>query len=358
MRLIEAFELLFASVFLVASFSNIFTIPDQLNKKNSDTCGQANNAKQRKWDKRIRNSLYGLMVIGSLAGFIILILKFKKYRWILFCLSLTTYLEYTVNTYQSVSVLKDLVTSREEQPLSEREDNALLFVSNVLCLLIVTQIPQNMIEVISTCTNDILTDALTCAFYVVLLFTYLFFIFVYIPKIVYNFSFFLEKIYRKKTEKSDWIKLRNYFIGGLYNKKSPGVLTIYLINYLNTKEGLHWKIGYIFIPVIYIIDLSILVIWNLYVILCQTIGHALHLLMLLRNSLRKCFSWMIQLTTKRATAIVFRISLILALVFVVAWNRYSPIFRLFDASTAVFEFVASAIIIPIMFEWVISIKRR
>ena len=107
---------------------------------------------------------------------------------------------------------------------------------------------------------------------------------------------------------------------------------------------------------IYVIDLGVLLIWNVYAILRRIIGYILSLIVLLRNSILKGVLWILQLTTKRAVAIIFRISIILALIFVVAWNRYHPFFRLFDSSTAVFEFIASAIIIPIMFEWIISAK--
>jgi hypothetical protein len=43
-------------------------------------------------------------------------------------------------------------------------------------------------------------------------------------------------------------------------------------------------------------------------------------------------------------------------VFVVILNRYQSIFKIGDANTAILEFVASAIIIPVAFEWISSIK--
>ena len=46
----------------------------------------------------------------------------------------------------------------------------------------------------------------------------------------------------------------------------------------------------------------------------------------------------------------------MALVLVVILNRYQSIFKIGDANTAILEFVASAIIIPVVFEWISSIK--
>lgn len=48
----------------------------------------------------------------------------------------------------------------------------------------------------------------------------------------------------------------------------------------------------------------------------------------------------------------------MALVCTVVFNRYQPIFRMQEASTAVLEFIASAIIIPIIFEWISSFKNN
>ena len=358
MILINIFESTFAVVFFTAVITSLFTIPEQLSTKNLSSINQERKdcIKEEKWEKRVRNSLFGLMIIGLLACFLLLIFRFEKYSWIILFFSLTMYLEYTINTYQSVSVLKNVVTSNEEQALSMRENNALLFVSAFLCVLSTMRIPENAIDLITACTNDILADILICTFYVLLIFAYLFLAFVFLPKIIYNFSCLLKRRHKDKMQKSGWIRFRNYFLSQLSGQKRPEELTIRLIKFIKIKEGISWKIVYIFIAVIYVIDLGILVIWIVYAIFCRIIGYIFYLLILLKNSILKGILWILQLTTKRATAIIFRISLILALGFVVAWNRSQPFFRLSDASTAVFEFIASAIIIPVMFEWIISAR--
>ena len=357
MIIINVFESIFTVVFLMAVITSLFTIPEQLSTKDYSLIdhGKKDFVKEEKWEKRIRNSLSGLVIIGMLVGALILIFIFKKYSWILLFFSLATYLEYVVNTYQSVSVLKNVVTSNEEQPLSRRENNALLFVSAFLYILSTIRIPENVIELVTVCKNDILTDVLLCTFYVLLIFVYLSLAFVFLPKIIYNFTCLLKKRYKKK-QKSIWERVRDYFLGCLSGQKRPKELTIYLAKFVRVKDRISWKIGYIFIPLIYVVDVGVFLIWNVYAMICRIIGYTLYLFILMKNSILKGTLWILQLTTKRATAIIFRISLILALVFVVAWNRYRPFFRLYDASTAVFEFIASAIIIPVMFEWIISTK--
>lgn len=77
---------------------------------------------------------------------------------------------------------------------------------------------------------------------------------------------------------------------------------------------------------------------------------------MIKKTLNRISNWILGLSDKRIVAISFRIGIILALVLVVILNRYEPIFKIGDANTAILEFVASAIIIPVVFEWINSIK--
>lgn len=359
MILINVLSLIFIVIFLTSEITSLFTIFAQLSTKDFSMMDQRETdvEEEKRWEKRIRDSLSVFMfIIGVVFVFLFFKLKFKKYSWIFLFFSVTFYLEYIINTYESISVLKRVVMSNESQPLSRQENNALLYVSSFLSFFNMIQIPKTVIELITGCPYDVLADALLCIFYVVVFFSYLFLSLVFLPKIIYNFSYFLKKRHRKKNLKSNCNRFRDYFWIFLSEPKRPKELTICLIKFIKVKERLFWKIVYIFALLTYVIDLVILLIWNVYAILWKIIGYVLRLIVLLKNSIFKGALWMLQLTTKRAVAIIFRISIILALIFVVTWNRYHPLFRIFDASTAIFEFIASAIIIPIMFEWIISAK--
>lgn len=56
------------------------------------------------------------------------------------------------------------------------------------------------------------------------------------------------------------------------------------------------------------------------------------------------------------TAIAFRIAMIVSLTSIVAENRFCGLVRNQDSTTAIFEFVASAIIIPIILNGCIHIN--
>lgn len=71
MILIDVFELIFVVVFLIAIITNVLTIPEQLSTKDFLPMDQGKEdvVKEKRWEKRIRNSLFGVMLIGLLAGF-------------------------------------------------------------------------------------------------------------------------------------------------------------------------------------------------------------------------------------------------------------------------------------------------
>lgn len=270
------------------------------------------------WEKRLQNSLKVLSCCILLAGVFFLSFKLKKYSWILIFFSLATYLRYMINTYQSVSVLKNIVNSTKEQPLSNQEYNALVLILDAFLFVVVMGIPEKLLKLIMMCTNNILTDALVCIFYVLLIWGYLFFIFLCFQKLINNF----KNLLKRRLKRSIWIKITEYFLNKLYCRKMPSVLTIYLIKFINHKYKTIWKIEYVFIPIVYFIDVIRLVIWILYIIIYVIIIYGLLLFILLKKLVLKGILWISRLTSQRVMASIVRISLILALLLVVACNRY------------------------------------
>ena len=61
-----------------------------------------------------------------------------------------------------------------------------------------------------------------------------------------------------------------------------------------------------------------------------------------------------KLSDKKIVAVSFRIAIIAALVITVIVNRYDVFVKNVEESTSVLEFIASSIIIPVVFEWINS----
>ena len=93
-------------------------------------------------------------------------------------------------------------------------------------------------------------------------------------------------------------------------------------------------------------------------IFTAALGYFFMLILLINESFSSFYKWLKSLTDKRILSISTKFAVIFSLAFSVIINRYYPIFRDYAASTPAFEFTASAIIIPLIFEWIYSIRNR
>ncbi len=53
---------------------------------------------------------------------------------------------------------------------------------------------------------------------------------------------------------------------------------------------------------------------------------------------------------------IFRSAFIVSITLVVIVNRYAPFLHTGDTTTGIMEFVASAIVIPVIFTWILDYK--
>ncbi len=123
------------------------------------------------------------------------------------------------------------------------------------------------------------------------------------------------------------------------------------------KAIVRW-VRYLLLPITFILDIILLCVNVLLSFMSSSVGYIFILARMVKKTLNRIANWLLGLSDKRIVAISFRIGLIMALVLVVILNRYQPIFKIGDANTEILEFVASAIIIPVVFEWISSIKRN
>ena len=79
---------------------------------------------------------------------------------------------------------------------------------------------------------------------------------------------------------------------------------------------------------------------------------------MVKQTIGRVVTWINNLSDRRLVAVSFRVALIVTLVATVIINRYTPIFREYEPSTEGLEFVASTILIPVIFEWISSMKRK
>ena len=115
---------------------------------------------------------------------------------------------------------------------------------------------------------------------------------------------------------------------------------------------------YILLPASFVADVIIMLIKVFISMIESAVGYTYVLGRMIKITMGRLADRFVELTNKRMIAICFRIAIILALVCTGVINRYQPIFRNEEATTAILEFVASAIIIPIVFDWISSIRKK
>ena len=240
--------------------------------------------------------------------------------------------------------------------LSFKERTAINTLAYVLWFLGLYQIFEKAIEKIASCSNAYLSDVIIVLIYVIAFYFYIFFICSLLPEIIFSTIKLLKKIYEVlpwKTKIKSW--------GDLWIDKIDKPIGWKSVLIWQWKTIGEWKfivrwVRYLLLPITFILDIILLCVNALVSLMGSAVGYIFVLARMIKKTLNRISNWILGISDKRIVAISFRIGIILALSFVVILNRYQPIFKIRDANTAILEFVASAIIIPVVFEWISSIK--
>lgn len=211
---------------------------------------------------------------------------------------------------------------------------------------------------ITAINNYIILDITIGIFCVVMSFIYIFHLCALLPVFI-NAIFRLYKLFYKVIPAKEILKT---IFSVLIEKKLTKVnynLLVYRITPLIMKHNKMSKIlGIILFPIGFVIDIILMYFKICIAVFLSGIGDVCILIRLILNSLRHLRTRIYKISDRHIVAMSFRLATIIFLVAIQIENSYFPIFRKAEASTAVFEFVASAIIIPLIFEWIYSYRNR
>ena len=107
-----------------------------------------------------------------------------------------------------------------------------------------------------------------------------------------------------------------------------------------------------------VVDACWVIVKMLWSFVITSIGYIFLILRLIKRTIGKVTAWVNNLLDRRLVATSFRVALIATLAITVVTNRYTPLLRESEISTEVLEFVASTILIPVIFEWISSTKNK
>lgn len=197
---------------------------------------------------------------------------------------------------------------------------------------------NNVWSLISEYTDYVVADILHAVLLVSLYFLYIIVIFSSVAFIFKDLLSFLIK-------KCKTIKV-------LYNKISRKIMaydpfTFKFRFHIKSSEKLNMILN-IILDVLFVIPGSAILIFIFFLDILDSIFHELLQLLKLVSKLED------DIIISRS----FKVAIVFSLIIVVAINRYNPIFIYQEQSTSVLEFVASAILLPLIFEWIQSVSKR
>lgn len=138
---------------------------------------------------------------------------------------------------------------------------------------------------------------------------------------------------------------------------SRNILTVKYIDSFSDRATLQKILLYPLVLPLFVIDIAYHVLASLFSFIVETVWYSFVIFSQIVRVFAKIGNWVLSLSDRTVIAISFRLAIILGLTLIVVCNSYSSLFRLKEESSAAFEFISSAIVIPVILEWVMSYKQ-
>ena len=261
------------------------------------------------------------------------------------------------NACVSSWTIKEMIKSKEKKDISVVELSALGGMMFVIFVLSMQNIPEAIIAKCMTISNGVISDWAYIITFSAFTFIYFFFIFSVLPLPLASFSKWIIKIGKRSKG-----KVRKHILSDFYAKLING-MSISSQHFLkrtyckSVDKPLPYQVLIAVIsPCLFILDIIVLILMTIKSMLCMMLGVVFLLMRHVVHSLTKAIKWISTLSDKRVNAMSFRVATIVTLTLLVGINRYQPLGWKSEQTTAVLEFIASAILIPILFSWISEYK--
>ncbi len=352
------FNILFPTsiiISMIVGIKKVFANPPQEGTENN-VSNNENSKSNWKYNVKLANKL--LTIVALIVGLVLIVINIKKLYWLIIFIGVPVYLERITGIYQSFGIVEKVVKSNDNGKLSFREQVAIETLAYALWFLGVFKIFEKIIENVITYANAYLSDMLVVVIYAVLFYLYIFFICSLLPILIFFVIKLLKKIYDLLPWKDKIKKCGDFWVNRIEKPMAfKSILILQWETIGKMKLSIHW-IRYLLLPITFVLDTIIMFVNAMISYISSSIGYIFVLARMVKKTLNRISNGILGLSDKRVVVVSFRIALIMALLCIVILNRYQPIFKMEDASTGVLEFVASAIIIPVVFEWINSVKNK
>lgn len=310
------------------------------------------------------NWKYNLELIIKLSTIVVIIVvmiqiakSIKKLYWLLI-IGVPIYLELIVDTSQSFGIVGRVVRSRDNSRLSSKEYLAISTLAYILWIFGKFNIFEKIIENACMCSNVYLSDLSVALIYVLAFCTYIFFICALLPKPIVTIINTLKNIHSRLPWKDKIKGFGDYWVSKIGEPIAFKSTLILQWEIIRKRETFICWIRYLLLPLTFVLDIITNFVIILIPFISSSLGYVCVLNRMIKNAWNRLSNWLLGLSDKRIVAISFRVAPIMALVCIVVLNRYQSVFKMQETNTAILEFAASTIIIPIVFEWINSVKNN
>ena len=263
--------------------------------------------------------------------------------------------------YASAEVIRNIITRPNGHRINILERSSVFFLSGFFFLMQKWGVWEKILLYIDLSTRNNWNLAIR-AFFVAFLFLHqvffscvqliipTIFLLEYIEKIVNFLSFKFHKIYNKvmQYEEELFISKKVFLLRPIENIKCA-------------KNGKKWNLvkGVITFPFALILD----ILWStanlvFSITLVSICCYILIILRMLKNTFLNISKWFCAKSDLVIIAWLFRFSIIITCIYIVMFNRLDNTFSFNDSYTAVLEFIANAIIIPVIYDGISSVKQN
>lgn len=296
---------------------------------------------------------YNLLSLIVLIGIIYYFASVKGFNWLWLILIIPSLIMYASAIFYSANEVASIARSTNTKKLSYKEKNAIILFAGILWLVDHQFDINAMISNCAIFDSDHLNDLCIFLYYAWNIYIYSF---LNCALLSFPAQLLLNLIQRiaKKAE-GTWTYLISYLAKKI---EGPTRDTLYIRNVLNSaksKKGFFRIRLFISLPIAALIDLIFTISVLLFSILCSALLSALAILRSIVCFAMKPIKVFGGASDRRIVALSSRIAIVTTLVSIVVMNQIDSIFKNPTSSTAILEFVASAIIIPLVFEWISSI---
>ena len=355
MMLFKWLYLAFGCVFML----NVITSPMTLFSEKRHEDSELKEKTASTWQDTIRQFLVLIAATAfvALLFFIISKVKDKRLTIIYTIIMINPYLVHFINVFSNVKTIGVIINNDNSGHLNKKEHMAILSLALLVSVLHGFVSFDNVQIYAETHLNPWLTDWIMISFYVCSIVIFIFFICSLIVRPLQlmlelinriPFSAVLHHIRRYET------KAKNIF----FSQTPTKTLVVPIIEYSKGQHIVFRPLLWIASGIAVIIDVIRMVIYFCFGFLALIVWYVYVFVKQVVKGLIKKALWVLELSNKKVIAISFRVAIILGLGLTVVVNMYSPFLYTHESSGKALEFISSAIIIPVIFEWILSYKNK